>query len=130
MNLLCEHDIQFDHDDNLLNWDQECPWGVSVPNHPRSLQEKHYSMDKTAVSIQDSEWQRSCFGFHYYKGVSFKKLSSGGGARTLTQIKQLWKKYKEKPWSWEGAPEFKDWSFHGIQPTEVALLRSVSVRVS
>jgi len=28
-----------------------------------------------------------------------------------------------KPWTWEGAPEFKDWTFHGSQSTEIALLR-------
>jgi len=28
-----------------------------------------------------------------------------------------------QPWTWEGAPEFKDWTFNGFQSNEIALLR-------
>ena len=133
MNLLTDHDITFDHDDNLAQWHKEYLVGVTINDGNRSVdKELQENMDTLMESIHTSdksnlEWDSSSgvFGLSYYKDVDNKSLCSRVRNKIFTSIDQIdkaWQKYDSK-WTWDGAPEFKDWSFNGKNVTEIAIIK-------
>jgi len=152
MNLLHDYDIVFTHDDNLKNWGKEYPFGVIVSE---DLKRADYRTeddfdDKVFCStdtggLTELEWEGSCarIGFHYSRGTTLQQLKSDlrtvEGIEDLAELMEygLRKKKKKvetdqesmsKPWTWEGAPEFKDWTFHDSQSPEIALLQYQTIQ--
>jgi hypothetical protein len=127
MNLLHSHKIAFDGVDNIKNWDKEFSFGISVEDNDRSILAKVRTFEfKTGNPSRDDMWDASCArcGFDYYPGVKFQDLFSGKEI-SIEKFRELWQNVKEKfsKWSWDGAPEFKDWSVFDAQPIENAQLQ-------
>jgi hypothetical protein len=134
MNLLHNHDIEFDNSDHVANWTSECSLGVTIGDLPRYLDKNlDFSCKLNTIDTDRSnmEWDSSCgvFGISYFAGVSHKKLeerASSNVQKDISELDSVWDDSDfESPWTWEGAPEFKDWSFHGRKATEIATIEYV-----
>jgi hypothetical protein len=132
MQILHEYDVQFGHNDNLLNWIQESPAGLSVDEGPRCKlnHETYWSIVERDTAITDSldHWDSSAgYGVTYYRNVTHEALVSRVGSwKLIKDLKAELEKNQlhDDQWTWDGAPEFEDWVFYGTSaPTEIALLK-------
>jgi hypothetical protein len=140
MNLLHNYAIQFDHSDNIVKWDtSESLFGCTrrAGNRASVNIDYYQNYEETAkrkgrlVITEELDWDSSSrkFGFSYYKGATFlgvsQTLRQSINLEDITDIQ--WSREEgsndDGGWTWPGAPEFRDWTFRGTQPTEIAILR-------
>ena len=133
MNLLHNYDIQFDDDDNISSWKKEYNCGITQGDSPRSIDQDINSEYPAYVSVvkpdkTNMEWDSSCgvYGVSYSKGVTHDSLTYNACSKVYTNVSQLDSVWNDEdfqsPWTWDGAPEFKDWSYSGNINTEIATL--------
>jgi len=114
---------------------------ISRDNDPNFTYSEYSGTDLAYNSCGDKalEWDSSCgvTGFYYAKNSKFDDTASAS-IEVLSELmnfgteKPRMKKKRTEirdedsmsnPWTWEGAPEFKDWTFHGSLSTEFAFLQ-------
>ena len=133
MNLLHNYDIQFDDEDKIANWADEYNCGITKGDAPRSIDKdinSDYPADVSVIKTDtdNMEWDSSCgvYGVAYSKGVTHEGLKYKTCSKLYTNVSKLdsvWDDEDfESPWTWDGAPEFKDWSYSGNINTEIATL--------
>lgn len=134
MVLLREYDITFDVSNNLRSWDNEYAFGHCINNNNRGI-DKTLSKYMSFFGIQferhhqvhDDDpvfyWDSSCGGM----GVNYCKASTTIWDCQILEEEELrtkWTIVREK-WTWEGAPEFRDWNYNAKERVESAFIRMV-----
>ncbi len=131
MNLLHEYNIIFDLSNNVRSWDNEYAFGHCFDGNYRGIDkslseyedffgikfERHHQVhDDDPVFY----WDASCGGM----GVNYCKTGTSVWNAILDEeeLRTKWTIVQEK-WTWEGAPEFRDWNYNAKQKVDSAFIR-------
>lgn len=130
MNLLHSYNIHFDSEDNVRFWTKEYAYGYTYEGHERGIDKglpnykEYFGIDFEAPRyvLDDDQlfnWDASMGGFG--RGYT-KNRNIEGALMDEEELRTKWTSVREK-WTWEGAPEFRDWNYNAKQKVEAAIVR-------
>lgn len=131
MNLLHQYKVKFDWTNTVRSWDNEYAFGFAIDDKLRGIDKQlshymsyfgikfvqHYSVNDDDPTMY---WDVSygVYGASYINSPPFPV----GQRMEESEIRTAWAIEREK-WTWEGAPEFRDWNYNAKQRVESVFIR-------
>lgn len=127
LNLLHDYGIK-PNEDSLSEWSYKFLNGLTI-NKARAFQyrtREFYVSVPPITTNRIDEWETSgSIGVSYHNHATHSDINQWkASSDSIEKLHTVWeKKDFEKPWTWEGAPEFNVWTWHGKNATEIASIK-------